>query len=167
MIEMAASSSIPPETTTQKIEEILQQVSIGMPTIEGMTLTTWGGMKIASVTSVEFDDVRLGAVASGLQGMSKMALGLFDIGKMQTVTLRGANGFLMLTDVGDIGILAVITSGDAQLGSLIFSLTEASKRIRELIPREIAEQIEVPDWANDYLGFDAKKINFKKVIENL
>jgi predicted regulator of Ras-like GTPase activity (Roadblock/LC7/MglB family) len=164
---MAASPGVVSPATAQKIEEVLQQVSVGMPAIEGMTLTTWGGMKIASITSVEFDDVRLGAVASGLQGMSKMALGLFDIGKMQTVTLRGADGFLMLTDVGDIGILAVITSGNAQLGSLIFSLTEASKRIRELLPKEIAEEITVPDYANSYLGFDAKKINFKKVASQL
>ncbi|MHA1917700.1 MAG: roadblock/LC7 domain-containing protein [Candidatus Ranarchaeia archaeon] len=157
----------PSTSMTEKIEDILKKVSGGISSIEGMTLTTWGGITIASITSTEIDDVKMGAVASGLQGMSKMALGLFDIGKMQTITLRGSDGFLMITDVGNLGILTVTTAKEAQLGNLIFSLNEASKKIRELMPQEIIKEIEVPDWINEYLGFDVKKIDFKKVVENL
>ena len=114
----------------KEINTILHNLISTNSSIEGVALVTSDGLMISSHLSAEMDEDRISAMSAALLSLSERAVEELEKGTPEQVTLKGSNGYIVLTSAGEEAVLTVTTDVSAKLGLLYMDIKRAAKDLK-------------------------------------
>ena len=114
----------------KEINTILHNLISTNSSIEGVALVTSDGLMISSHLSSEMDEDRISAMSAALLSLSERAVEELEKGTPEQVTLKGSNGYIVLTSAGEEAVLTVTTDVSAKLGLLYMDIKRAAKELK-------------------------------------
>jgi len=98
--------------------------------IKGSMLVGSDGIIIAADLDSEYEDETVGALASSIVSNITKAMDRLDQQQMDKITIEAENGKLFLNDAS-VGILAVVTEPDVNIGMVRLEIKNAVNQIAE------------------------------------
>jgi hypothetical protein len=103
------------------------------PGINGSMIVGQDGIVIAADLNSQLQDEAVGALAASIISTVRKSMERLSSEDLKQITVEASQGKLFLTDVG-IGILAVTTDPEVNVGLIRLEIKNAAEKIR-LVPR--------------------------------
>lgn len=117
----------------RKCRNLLRTFSSSSAHIQGCAVISNDGFIIASVLSdKDVDEDRFGAMCASLLSLATRAASEIQRGDLRQIILDGSLGPMLLTRAGTVGVLAVATSPQANLGKVILDTRNTARALAEL-----------------------------------
>ncbi len=116
----------------KKINDVLHTLMSTNSSIEGVALVTSDGLMISSHLAQDMDEDRISAMSAALLSLSERAVEELGKGTPEQVTLKGSNGYIVLTAAGEEAVLTVTTNVSAKLGLIYMDVKNAAKELKSI-----------------------------------
>lgn len=116
----------------QQINDQLESL-LEIDGVDGAAIVRADGLLIASKLADEVNDNQVGAMTASAVGSGKTASQTLGLGEVEGVTIKSADGNLVSMGAGDDGILTLITSPDADMGSVRDGAEESREALSQLL----------------------------------
>ncbi len=113
----------------QELSSVLNNLRNAVPDIKGALIASSDGLAVAHSFSSGEDVNRIAAMAAAALGLGKRITTTLSAGTLSKTQVSGTNAQIFLYSIGDKGVLALITSGDANVGLINLEATDAANNI--------------------------------------
>ncbi len=115
-----------------KYEQILQEL-IKNSGLEGAVLVSADGLPIASVLKPGTEEDRVAAMSAAILSLGEKVSEELQKGVLEQITIKGQDGYVILTGIGQDAVLTVLASNSAKLGLLLMEIKKAQEQLKEAI----------------------------------
>ncbi len=123
---------MPGSRSKQMVEE-LKKLQISSPDIQASALVSVDGLIIASALPGSVEEDRVSAMSAAMLSLGERISIELRRGDLDQVYIRGDNGYVMLTSVGQDAVLTVMASVNAKLGLIFLDIKRTADALSELI----------------------------------
>lgn len=116
----------------QMVEE-LKKLQISSPDIQASAVVSVDGLIIASALPGSVEEDRVSAMSAAMLSLGERISLELRRGGLDQVYIRGDNGYVMLTSVGQEAVLTVMASVNAKLGLIFLDIKRTAEALSELI----------------------------------
>jgi predicted regulator of Ras-like GTPase activity (Roadblock/LC7/MglB family) len=118
---------------TEQMVARLKGLQVSTPDIEASAVVSVDGLIIASALPVDVEEDRVSAMSAAMLSLGERIAGELGRGILDQVYIRGANGYVILTSVGEDAVLTVLARKDAKLGLVFLDMRRAAEDLIRLI----------------------------------
>jgi len=111
----------------------LRNLQVTTPDIEASAVVSVDGLIIASALPADVEEDRVSAMSAAMLSLGERIAGELGRGVMGQVYIRGAQGYVILSAVGDEAVLTVLARQDAKLGLVFLDMRRAAEDLTRLI----------------------------------
>ncbi len=126
---MANTKSNVRDALGMRIRPILKRLNSISSEIEASSVMTRDGLTLASVLRDSINEDRLGAMCASLLSLGDKTSAELERGKLKQVLIEGEGGCVLMVQIGQRAVLAVVSKPTSKLG-MVFN--EARKIAREI-----------------------------------
>ena len=123
---------MPGSRSKQMVEE-LKKLQISSPDIQASAVVSVDGLIIASALPGSVEEDRVSAMSAAMLSLGERISIELRRGDLNQVYIRGDNGYVMLTSVGQDAVLTVMASVNAKLGLIFLDIKRTADALSELI----------------------------------
>jgi predicted regulator of Ras-like GTPase activity (Roadblock/LC7/MglB family) len=123
---------LPGSRSKQMVEE-LKKLQISSPDIQASAVVSIDGLIIASALPGSIEEDRVSAMSAAMLSLGERISIELKRGDLDQVYIRGDNGYVMLTSVGQDAVLTVMASVNAKLGLIFLDIKRTADTLSELI----------------------------------
>lgn len=116
----------------QMVEE-LKNLQISSPDIQASAVVSVDGLIIASALPGNVEEDRVSAMSAAMLSLGERISLELRRGGLDQVYIRGDNGYVLLTSVGQDAVLTVMASVNAKLGLIFLDIKRTAEALSELI----------------------------------
>jgi predicted regulator of Ras-like GTPase activity (Roadblock/LC7/MglB family) len=116
----------------QMVEE-LKKLQISSPDIQASAVVSVDGLIIASALPATVEEDRVSAMSAAMLSLGERISLELRRGELDQVYIRGDNGYVMLTSVGEEAVLTVMATANAKLGLIFLEIKRAAEILSSLI----------------------------------
>lgn len=113
--------------------EELKKLQISSPDIQASAVVSVDGLIIASALPGSVEEDRVSAMSAAMLSLGERISVELRRGELDQVYIRGDNGYVMLTSVGNEAVLTVMASVNAKLGLIFLDIKRTAETLSELI----------------------------------
>jgi len=121
------------DQVSSKLRSILRRLNMVSNDIEASAVTSSDGLIKASMLGDEIDPDRFGAMCATLLALSKRAANETSRGELKLLLIEGANGTMLIVQIGDKGVLALAARPKANLGMIFLEARKTAASISEIM----------------------------------
>jgi uncharacterized protein len=121
------------ESKNDKIVQRLREMQLASPEIEASAVVSIDGLIMASALPDKVEDERVSAMSAAMLSLGERIAGELGRGTLSQVYIRGGNGYVILTAIGEEAVLTAMAREDAKLGLLFLELNRAAQDIARLL----------------------------------
>ncbi|MDD3826819.1 MAG: hypothetical protein GX597_20780 [Anaerolineaceae bacterium] len=118
---------------TEQMVARLRNLQVTTPDIEASAVVSVDGLIIASALPADVEEDRVSAMSAAMLSLGERIAGELGRGVMDQVYIRGAQGYVILSAVGDEAVLTVLARQDAKLGLVFLDMRRAAEDLTRLI----------------------------------
>jgi uncharacterized protein len=118
---------------TEQIVARLRSLRVTTPDIEASAVVSVDGLIIASALPADVEEDRVSAMSAAMLSLGERIAGELGRGLMDQVYIRGAQGYVILTAVGEEAVLTVLARPEAKLGLVFLDMRRAAQDLMHLI----------------------------------
>jgi predicted regulator of Ras-like GTPase activity (Roadblock/LC7/MglB family) len=118
---------------TEQMVTRLKNLQVSTPDIEASAVVSVDGLIIASALPGDVEEDRVSAMSAAMLSLGERIAGELGRGLLDQVYIRGANGYVILTSVGEEAVLTVLARKDAKLGLVFLDMRRAAEDLVRLI----------------------------------
>jgi len=118
---------------TEQMVARLRNLQVTTPDIEASAVVSLDGLIIASALPADVEDDRVSAMSAAMLSLGERIAGELGRGIMDQVYIRGAQGYVILSAVGEEAVLTVLARQDAKLGLVFLDMRRAAEDLARLI----------------------------------
>jgi len=118
---------------TEQMVARLKDLQVSTPDIEASAVVSVDGLIIASALPPDVEEDRVSAMSAAMLSLGERIAGELGRGVLDQVYIRGANGYVILTAVGEEAVLTVLARQDAKLGLVFLDMRRAAEDLTRLI----------------------------------
>jgi predicted regulator of Ras-like GTPase activity (Roadblock/LC7/MglB family) len=118
---------------TEQMVARLKDLQVSTPDIEASAVVSVDGLIIASALPSDVEEDRVSAMSAAMLSLGERIAGELGRGMLDQVYIRGANGYVILTSVGEEAVLTVLARKDAKLGLVFLDMRRAAEDLSRLI----------------------------------
>jgi predicted regulator of Ras-like GTPase activity (Roadblock/LC7/MglB family) len=118
---------------TEQMVSRLKDLQVSTPDIEASAVVSVDGLIIASALPADVEEDRVSAMSAAMLSLGERIAGELGRGILDQVYIRGANGYVILTSVGEEAVLTVLARKDAKLGLVFLDMRRAAEDLSRLI----------------------------------
>jgi hypothetical protein len=111
----------------------LKDLQVSTPDIEASALVSVDGLIIASALPPDVEEDRVSAMSAAMLSLGERIAGELGRGVLDQVYVRGANGYVILSAVGEEAVLTVLARKDAKLGLVFLDMRRAAEDLGRLV----------------------------------
>ena len=123
---------MPGSRSKQMVEE-LKKLQISSPDIQASAVVSIDGLIIASALPGRVEEDRVSAMSAAMLSLGERISIELKRGDLDQVYIRGDNGYVMLTSVGQDAVLTVMASVNAKLGLIFLDIKRTADALTVLI----------------------------------
>lgn len=118
---------------TEQMVARLKDLQASTPDIEASAIVSVDGLIMASALPAEVEEDRVSAMSAAMLSLGERIAGELGRGLLDQVYVRGANGYVILSAVGEEAVLTVLARQDAKLGLVFLDMRRAAEDLNRLI----------------------------------
>jgi len=118
---------------TEQMVARLRNLQVTTPDIEASAVVSLDGLIIASALPGDVEEDRVSAMSAAMLSLGERIAGELGRGMMDQVYIRGAQGYVILSAVGEEAVLTVLARQDAKLGLVFLDMRRAAEDLARLI----------------------------------
>lgn len=120
-------------TRADKMVERLRDMQAATPDIIASALVSVDGLTIASALPTNVEEDRVSAMSAAMHSLGERISQELGRGVLDEVYIRGKEGFVLLTAVGDEAVLTALAREEAKLGLIFLEMRRAAEDLTALV----------------------------------
>ena len=121
------------KSRSEKMVESLRAMQTAAPDIEASAVVSVDGLIIASALAADVEEDRVSAMSAAMLSLGERIASELGRGGLDQVYIRGDNGFIVLTAIGDEAVLTALARKKAKLGMIFLEMRRAAEVLIELV----------------------------------
>jgi predicted regulator of Ras-like GTPase activity (Roadblock/LC7/MglB family) len=101
--------------------------------VEASAVVSVDGLIIASALPANVEEDRVSAMSAAMLSLGERIAGELRRGILDQVYIKGDNGYIILTSVGEEAVLTVMARRGAKLGLIFLDMRRAAKDLADLL----------------------------------
>jgi len=111
----------------------LRDLQAGTPDVEASAIVSVDGLIIASALPANVEEDRVSAMSAAMLSLGERIAGELGRGLLNQVYVRGNQGYVLLTAVGQEAVLTVLAREEAKLGLIFLDMRRAAEDLSGLL----------------------------------
>ncbi|MDX1435581.1 MAG: roadblock/LC7 domain-containing protein [Anaerolineales bacterium] len=111
----------------------LKDLQAASPDVVASAVVSVDGLIMASALPVDVEEDRVSAMSAAMLSLGERIAGELGRGTLNEVYIRGEEGFVVLTSVGEEAVLTALARKDAKLGLIFLEMRRASEDLERLV----------------------------------
>jgi hypothetical protein len=121
------------KSRTEQLVTRLRDLQASSGDVEAAAIVSVDGLSIASLLPTGTEEDRVSAMSAAMQSLGERISTELGRGMLQQVYVKGENGYVILTSVGDEAVLTVLARKDARLGLIFLDIGRAKQDLGNLL----------------------------------
>jgi predicted regulator of Ras-like GTPase activity (Roadblock/LC7/MglB family) len=118
---------------TQQMIERLKSLRLSTPDIEASAVVSIDGLPIASDLPADVEEDRVSAMSAAMLSLGERIATELGRGMLEQVYIRGDDGYVFLTSVGEDAVLTVLARKEAKLGLIFLDMRRAAEDLGSIV----------------------------------
>ena len=111
----------------------LRDMQVATPDIIASALVSVDGLTIASALPTDVEEDRVSAMSAAMHSLGERISQELGRGVLDEVYIRGVEGFVLLTAVGEEAVLTALAREEAKLGLIFLEMRRAAEDLEKLV----------------------------------
>lgn len=112
---------------------ILSELNSGSKDIEASAVISVDGIILASIMPPNLDEERVGALNAAMLTLGDRGSRELGRGDLEQVTVKGQDGYILMTHAGHQAILSIMATSNAKLGLVALDVKRAAESISKIV----------------------------------
>jgi len=121
------------KSRTELMVDRLRDLQAGTPDVEASAVVSVDGLSIASSLPSNVEEDRVSAMSAAMLSLGERIAGELGRGMLEQVYIKGVNGYVVLTSVGEEAVLTVLARAGAKLGLVFLEMRRAAEDLEKLL----------------------------------
>jgi len=121
------------KSRTEQLMERLRDLQASSGNVEAAAVVSVDGLSMASSLPPGIEEDRVSAMSAAMLSLGERIATELSRGELEQVNVRGDNGYVILTSVGEEAVLTVIARKDAKLGLILLDVARAVETLEKII----------------------------------
>ena len=121
------------ETRAEKMVTRLRNMQMASPDIIASAVVSVDGLTMASALPNDVEEDRVAAMSAAMLSLGERISGELGRGGLDEVYIRGEEGFVLLTAVGDEAVLTALARDEAKLGMIFLEMRRAAEDLEQIV----------------------------------
>jgi len=121
------------KSRAQQMVERLRELQAASPDIEASAVVSVDGLIIASALPGDTEEDRVSAMSAAMLSLGERIASELGRGALEQVYIRGDNGYVILTAVGEDAVLTALARKGAKLGLVFLEMRRAAEDLIKLV----------------------------------
>ncbi|MGD1997180.1 MAG: roadblock/LC7 domain-containing protein [Anaerolineae bacterium] len=121
------------KSRTELLVGRLRDLQVDTPDVEASALVSVDGLIIASSLPGDVEEDRVSAMSAAMLSLGERIAGELGRGVLDQVYIKGDDGCVVLTAVGEEAVLTVLARPDAKLGLVFLEMRRAAEDLETLL----------------------------------
>ncbi|MGC8825997.1 MAG: roadblock/LC7 domain-containing protein [Anaerolineae bacterium] len=118
---------------TELMVSRLRDLQASSPDIEASAVVSVDGLIMASALPADVEEDRVSAMSAAMLSLGERIASELGRGALEQVYIRGTNGYVFLSAVGEEAVLTVLARKDAKLGLVFLDMRRAAEDLSKLV----------------------------------
>lgn len=111
----------------------LREMQAATPEIEASAVVSVDGLTIASALPGDVEEDRVSAMSAAMLSLGERIATELQRGTLDQVYIRGDNGYVILSAIGEDAVLTALARQEAKLGLIFLEMRRAAEDLSEYI----------------------------------
>jgi len=121
------------KSRSELIIDRLRDLQAGTPDVEASAIVSVDGLIIASALPANVEEDRVSAMSAAMLSLGERIAGELGRGLLNQVYIRGNQGYVLLTAVGQEAVLTVLAREQAKLGLIFLDMRRTAEDLSGLL----------------------------------
>jgi len=121
------------KSRTEQLMECLRDLKSSSGDIEASAIVSVDGLSMASSLPPGIEEDRVSAMSAAMLSLGERIASELTRGALEQVNVRGENGYVILTSVGEEAVLTVLARKDARLGLILLDVSRAVEALAKIV----------------------------------
>lgn len=121
------------KSRTEQLVEQLRDLQASSQDVEAAAIVSVDGLSMASVMPAHYEEDRVSAMSARCCRWASASPGELGRGNLDTVYVKGQNGYVILMAVGQEAVLTVLAREQAKLGLIFLDMSRKVKELAKLV----------------------------------
>ena len=121
------------KSRTEQLMDSLRDLQASSGDVEAAAIVSVDGLSMASMLQPGIEEDRVSAMSAAMLSLGERIASELDRGELDQVNVKGENGYVILTSIGEEAVLTVIARKDAKLGLILLDVTRAVDALEEIV----------------------------------
>ena len=121
------------KSRTEQLVERLRDLQASSGDVEAAAIVSVDGLSIASSMPGGIEEDRVSAMSAAMLSLGERISNELGRGVLQQVYVKGENGYVILTSVGEEAVLTVMARREAKLGLIFLDIGRTVQDLEALI----------------------------------
>jgi len=118
---------------TELMVNRLRDMQAASPDIEASAVVSVDGLIMASALPADVEEDRVSAMSAAMLSLGERIASELGRGSLEQVYIRGGNGYVILTAVGEEAVLTALARENAKLGLVFLEMRRAAEELTRLV----------------------------------
>jgi len=120
-------------TRAEQMVARLQEMQAAVPDIQASAVVSVDGLVIASALPAETEEDRVSAMSAAMLSLGERIASELGRGTIEQVYIKGDNGYVVLTSVGEEAVLTVLARKEGKLGLIFLEMRRAAEDLTNML----------------------------------
>jgi len=121
------------KSISEQMVESLRAMQAAAPDIEASAVVSVDGLIMASALPLEVEEDRVSAMSAAMLSLGERIAGELGRGGLDQVYIRGDNGFIILTAIGEEAVLTALARKKGKLGLILLEMRRSAEILTKLV----------------------------------
>jgi uncharacterized protein len=121
------------KSRTDQLVERLRDLQASSGDVEAAAVVSVDGLSMASSLPSNIEEDRVSAMSAAMLSLGERISTELGRGELDQVMVKGENGYVILTAVGEEAVLTVLARKDAKLGLIFLDVSRTINDLRQLV----------------------------------
>jgi uncharacterized protein len=118
---------------TEMLLEKLRDLQASSGDVEAAAIVSVDGLSMASSLPPGIEEDRVSAMSAAMLSLGERIASELTRGELEQVNVKGDNGYVILTSVGEEAVLTVLARKDARLGLILLDVSRAVDALEKIV----------------------------------
>lgn len=121
------------KSRTEQLVARLRDLQASSGDVEAAAVVSVDGLSMASSLPADIEEDRVSAMSAAMLSLGERISSELGRGELEQVMVKGENGYVILTAVGEEAVLTVLARQDAKLGLIFLDVNRAVDALSSLV----------------------------------
>jgi len=118
---------------TEQLMERLRDLQASSGDVEAAAIVSVDGLSMASSLPPGIEEDRVSAMSAAMLSLGERIATELTRGELEQVNVRGTNGYVILTAVGEEAVLTVLARKEAKLGLILLDVNRTREALEQIV----------------------------------